>query len=299
MPTDADIEAAVKTAVKYTAPDTLELAFFGGSFTMIDRAQMLHFLDIARRLVKQYGLYGIRFSTRPDGIDDGIMDILEEYPVTAIELGAQSMNDSVLAAAKRGHSVADTENAARLIKKAGKELVLQMMVGMRKSTPKAELETAKALAELKPDAVRIYPVLVLSKTELESEYLQGNYTPLTLEKAVAQTCDLLSFFESENIPVIKVGLQAEEGFDSGESLVAGPYHQAFRELCEGEIYLKKIVKSLNGGNAKIICAEGELSKVKGHKKANEIRLKELYPKAHFKFETSKALKKGEIVITEA
>ncbi len=296
MPTKSDIEDAVKTAVKYDCPSELELAFFGGSFTMIEREKMLFYLDVAKTLVEEYGLHGIRFSTRPDGINEEVMRIIEGYPVTAIELGAQSMDDGVLIASMRGHTATDTEKAAGLIKRAGKELVLQMMVGMPESCFEKELDTAKKLAGLLPDAVRIYPVLVLEGTELARQYRAGEYEPIALEKAVETSAELISFFEDNDISVIKVGLQAEEGFDSKKTLVAGPYHQAFRELCEGSLYLKKILKDYRGGDAVILCNSRELSKVKGHKKENELRLKELYPTSDFIFQTTDELSKGEIVV---
>ncbi len=297
LPTCEEIENAVKTAVKYTASKELELAFFGGSFTMIDRGAMLSFLDLAKQLVNKYNLYGIRFSTRPDGISEEIMTILSNYPVTAVELGVQSMSDRVLEASQRGHTVKDTENAVRLVKNAGAELVLQMMVGMPESSRETDLETALKIANLSPDAVRIYPVLVLAGTELEAQYRNGKYNPLSLEEAVSRTCEIIKLFGEKNIPIIKVGLQAEEGFDSGKTLVAGPYHQAFRELCDGSIYFEKILAIYTGKDAVIRCAAGEFSKVKGHKKANEIKLKTLYPSVKITFEESNLLKKGEIEIT--
>lgn len=298
LPTDGDIEAAVKTAVLFTAPEELEIAFFGGSFTMIARETMLHYLDLAKSLCERYKLHGIRFSTRPDGINEETVKIIEKYPVTAVELGVQSMDDGVLVAAKRGHTAADTANAAALLKSTGVEIVLQMMVGMEKSTESDVQKTAETLAALEPQAVRIYPVLVLKGTELESRCLSGKYTPLTVEQAVEITVKLIKFFTEKGIAVIKVGLQAEEDFDSGKSLVAGPYHQAFRELCEGRIFLEKILAQYKGGNAVVLCNQTELSKVKGHRRENEEKLAKAFPNARFSFKTDESVKKGEIKIVK-
>ena len=73
-----------------------EIAFFGGSFTAIDKNYMESLLSVAAPVVKSGEFAGIRISTRPDAIDSEILDILHKYGVTAIELGAQSMNDEVL-----------------------------------------------------------------------------------------------------------------------------------------------------------------------------------------------------------
>ena len=120
-----------------------QIAFFGGSFTAIDRDYMIRLLTVAKRYTDAYPEQydGIRCSTRPDCIDEEILGILKSYGMTAIELGAQSMNDEVLTANRRGHTAEDVRRASRLIKQSGFELGLQMMVGLYKSTPKDESDT--------------------------------------------------------------------------------------------------------------------------------------------------------------
>ena len=88
-----DIEEALATIPNGILP---EIAFFGGSFTGIDRDLMVYLLDVAQTFVDSGRVSGIRMSTRPDYIDAEILDILSRYTVCAIELGVQSMDDSVL-----------------------------------------------------------------------------------------------------------------------------------------------------------------------------------------------------------
>ena len=113
-----------------------QIAFFGGSFTAIDRDYMIRLLTVAKRYTDAYPEQydGIRCSTRPDCIDEEILGILKSYGMTAIELGAQSMNDEVLTANRRGHTAQDVRRASRLIKQSGFELGLQMMTGLYKDT---------------------------------------------------------------------------------------------------------------------------------------------------------------------
>ena len=77
-----------------------EIAFFGGSFTAVDKDYRRALLYAASEYVKEFPeqYAGIRCSTRPDCIDENILDELMLYGVTAVELGAQSMNDEVLVA---------------------------------------------------------------------------------------------------------------------------------------------------------------------------------------------------------
>ena len=99
-------EGAVKDGIEAalaTVPDCeAEIAFFGGSFTGIDRGLMIRLLDTAENFVRDGRVTGIRLSTRPDYISREILDILSRYTVKTVELGIQSMDDNVLSAAKRG-----------------------------------------------------------------------------------------------------------------------------------------------------------------------------------------------------
>ena len=90
---------------------TAEIAFFGGSFTGIDRALMISLLDLAEEYVESGKVSGIRMSTRPDYISDEIISVIGRYTLSEVELGIQSMSDKVLSACRRGHTAADTERA--------------------------------------------------------------------------------------------------------------------------------------------------------------------------------------------
>ncbi|MBR7061045.1 MAG: radical SAM protein [Eubacterium sp.] len=160
QPTPEDVEKALETALKRRGYE-YEIAFFGGSFTAIDRQYMISLLEAAFPYIENGSVKGIRISTRPDCIDTETLDILKKYGVSSIELGAQSMDDEVLQANLRGHTAKDVENASKLIKEYGFELGLQMMTGLYKDTDEKAIETAKKIIALKPETVRIYPTVVL------------------------------------------------------------------------------------------------------------------------------------------
>ncbi len=253
-----------------------EIAFFGGSFTAIDRDYMVSLLSVANEYTDRFK--GIRISTRPDCIDTEILSILKAYNVTSIELGAQSMSDDVLNLNSRGHNSECVRHASRLIKDFGFSLGLQMMTGLYGSSDELDEFTAKEFVRLSPDTVRIYPTVVLEGTKLAELFLMGEYTPQSVESATSLCARLIPMFEKAGISVIRVGLHSSDTMES--SIVAGAYHPAFRELCESEIFITDVLRKLNAEN----IAEGKItikvspkavSKLVGQKKKNLTTLKKL------------------------
>lgn len=273
-PTVLDVDNAVsvaKKSKKYNSKTT-ELAFFGGSFTAIKRSYMLELLDAAYKYVMDGSICGIRVSTRPDAIDEEILNILKSYGVTAIELGAQSMCEDVLELNHRGHTAEDVENSSKLIKKYGFELGLQMMTGLYGSTYQKDLYSAEQIIKQKPETVRIYPTIILKNTELECEFKNNNYKTYSLEQTVDLCVELLEKFNNNNIKVIRLGLHTIDEND----YVAGPWHPAFKELVENKIYLNEAKKVLKKrGNYILFVNEKSASKMIGQNKANLTELEKL------------------------
>lgn len=272
IPSAETVKQAVqvaKTSVKYDANNT-EIAFFGGSFTCIEREYMLSLLQVAYEFVKNGEVCGIRVSTRPDGIDEEILSVLKAFGVTAIELGAQSMCDDVLKINLRGHTSADVVLASKLIKENGFELGLQMMTGLMGSSYEKDIATAKEIIKLKPKTVRIYPTITLKNTYLARAYNEGVYVPPTIDASVTLCAELLPMFQNENIEVIRLGLHS---IDRG-SFVAGPWHPSFGELVKSKIYLDRILSEITEqGNYIIKVNPKDVSKVIGQKRANLEALK--------------------------
>lgn len=271
VPTPEEVDKTLKKAARelHGFSEKAEIAFFGGSFTMIPRELMESLLSVAKKWIDRKAFSGIRISTRPDAIDEEVLAVLKEYGVTSIELGAQSCDNEVLLKNHRGHSFEDTQRASELIKNAGFSLGLQMMTGMPGSTKELDMLTAARFAALKPETMRIYPTLVLKNTLLAKWFAEGEFVPQTVEEAAAECAELLDVFELYNIKVIRLGLHAEESLE--ENLVAGPYHPAFREICESLRFRKKIAPMLTRlpkGSYVLKVAPSEVSKCSGQHKAN-------------------------------
>lgn len=287
IPTPGFVRETAKNALHDLGDNAknAEIAFFGGSFTAIDRELMISLLEAAYPFTQGGGFKGIRLSTRPDAIDDEILAILKRYNVRAIELGAQSMDENVLKLNRRGHTAEDIVNASSLIKSSGFELGLQMMTGLYGSTREKDVETAHKIAALKPATVRIYPTIVLEGTALGEYCKKGLYNPPSLKDSVSLCAELLEFFHEKNITVIRLGLHAMPSLE--KSYIAGPWHPAFRELCENEIYYKKAETAINKAdltnckNAVLYVKNGEVSKLCGQHRANLMKLEQKY-KLRFK-----------------
>ncbi|MDE7365463.1 MAG: radical SAM protein [Ruminococcus sp.] len=268
-PTGAEVrEICSKALAESKSHENTEIAFFGGSFTAIPKSYMCELLSAVQDFIGDGKFKGIRISTRPDCITSGILDILKEYGVTSIELGAQSMVNHVLEANERGHTAEDVYKASDLIKSYGFELGLQMMIGLYESTADDELETMERIIEIRPDTVRIYPVVVLKNTKLGEFYQSGSYRMFTFEQVVNMSSSAMAEFERNGIRVIKCGLHASEFVE--KDMLGGFYHPAFRELCEGLIYRYNMEYYINETDRNYIFAVNSLciSKAVGQKKSN-------------------------------
>ncbi len=275
---EAEIDKTIQNTLSTCREeDWVEIAFFGGSFTGIDRALMIRLLDKAEGYVKEGVVRSIRLSTRPDYISHEILEILSGYSVRHIELGLQSMDDTVLAAAKRGHTREQAVNACKEVVRAGFSLVGQMMIGLPCSTPEREIETAEMICELGAEAARIYPTVVFYDTPLAELTKKGLYQPLSVEEAAVRSANALRVFSEHRVNVIRIGLCASESLTSSERVLAGPNHPSLGELVWNEYYyqqLRELIaqKGLLGETVHITVPQGSLSKVIGQHRSNIERL---------------------------
>ncbi len=272
-----------------------EIAFFGGSFTAIPKNHMIALLTAAQTYIASGPISSIRISTRPDAINDEILDLLTAYHVKTIELGIQSMSDRVLHACKRGHTAADTEHACRLITARGFILGGQMMVGLPSSTADDEVYTASAIASMGAQEARIYPTAVFHNTELYRQMKAGEYSPLTLSEAVSRGADALDVFERANVKVLRIGLCESDGLHAADGLAGGVYHPAIGELCRSELYRRRFIEALNKRpdlwkkRLTAVVATGKLSAAIGQHQANRTALIERFSLPSLRFTENQRL----------
>ncbi len=278
---DRDIRPEILAALSTIEENAdVEIAFFGGSFTGIGNDKIKRLCDTAFDFVKQGKVKSIRLSTRPDYIDEEILDILKERGVTHIELGIQSASDKVLSASKRGHLFSDTQNACYLINKHGFILGGQMMIGLPSSTIEDEIYTARQIVALGCKEARIYPCVVFYNTELCQMAKSNTYTPLSIEQAVERSASVYGVLKDAGIKILRIGLQSSENLSDENEVYGGANHPALGELVQSEyIYnmLFEKIKALDsrlcqGKDLHIRTSKSNLSKVIGQNKTNKLRL---------------------------
>ncbi len=254
-----------------------EVAFFGGSFTGIPKKEQTAYLEAVQPFLSAGTVESIRISTRPDLIDGETVRFLRELGVKTVELGAQSMDDEVLAETRRGHTAEDTRRAAACILEGGLSLGLQMMTGLPSSTKEKEIYTAEEFVRLGAACARIYPTVVFYDTALYEAAKSGAYTPPTLSDTVERAAAALSVLEDGGVDVIRIGLMQTETLEA--KIAAGAYHPAIGEMVRARRWRAKLESAmgeLGGKEITVFCPKQRISCVLGQKRENFIYLAEKY-----------------------
>ncbi|MGL5067095.1 MAG: elongator complex protein 3 [Sarcina sp.] len=270
------IEEYMKTIVR-EKNTTIEVSFFGGTFTAVDITKQKRLLSVAKEYKEKGVIDYIRLSTRPDYIDDDILTHLKSFSVDIIELGVQSLNEEVLFNATRGHTGDDVEKASKLIKKYGFILGHQIMLGLPSDTKERDIETTKRSISMEPEIARIYPALTIKDTAMEYMYNNNTYVPYSLDECVDIAKACYKLYIEAGVNVIRVGLQATDNIAEGEDIITGPFHPAFRELVEGNILNEEILNLIEANKLKdeivINISNRSISKLYADKKRYFIDLK--------------------------
>lgn len=269
---------------QYIVPSrTNEAAFYGGSFTGLEKEVQQKLLALTDALISEGFIGSVRVSTRPDYINAEELKLLKEHKVVTVELGVQSLDDAVLKIAERGHTSGHVFWATSLLRKNDFKIGFQLMVGLPGQSDVSVFKTAELCTILKPDIARIYPVLVVKNTKLAALYLKKCYQPLSLEEAVTQSAKIYEIFTHENIKVIRVGLQPDEELCAPGNILSGPFHPAMGELVKGRVRRNKLTPTLyslykQGENfLEIRCPFRLQSQVRGLSNCNMLYWKEIMP----------------------
>lgn len=302
---ETDVDNIINSVLSTTSSaDEREIAFFGGSFTGIERDLMIRLLEKAQKYVNNGQAVGIRMSTRPDYIKEEIIAILKKYTITCVELGVQSMNDMVLSYLKRGHSANDTYNAARLLNQAGIPFAGQMMIGLPTAMVDDEIDCANKICELGAVGARIYPTIVFKGTELEEITKKNEYKPLTIDEAVERSANVYRVFIQKGLICYRIGLCESENLHSEETYFSGPTSPSIGEMVKSRVYFDIISEKIRQNKLQsakeliIECQPGAVSQVIGNKKHNIEELKRSFGFKNIKVSENIDLRNFEIKLKE-
>lgn len=253
----------------FLARKSREVAFYGGTFASLPEKTIRDLLGVVAPYLQKGTYHSVRVSTRPDSLDGEKAALLRALGVSTVELGSQSLDDGVLRESLRGHTAEDTETAVKLLRQQGFSVGIQLMPGLPGDSAERFIATVQRVIRIKPDMVRLYPVVVIQGTELAHWFEKGIYQPLTLEQAVricAESCRLL---EEAGIPVIRIGLMTSESLRQKGQVLAGPWHESFGHLVRSELYRRKITPFLPGpgeaGKIALRVASNDVALLRGHK----------------------------------
>lgn len=277
----SDVDNIIKTYLSYykDLSKKIEIAFFGGSFTGIDINLQIDYLKVAKKYIDNGEVNSIRLSTRPDYISEEILEMLKKYGVDTIELGVQSMDDKILSIAKRGHTSQDVIRASKLIKKYNIRLGHQIMIGLPNSTMETEIYTIRECIKLKPTQLRIYPVYVIEDSELYDMYNSREYTPLSIAEAVKRCVAVVKECQSEDVAIIRLGLQSTSEITSSNSNIFGPVCDNFAEYVIAAIireHIEKYLKKDQNEDIIVHVPRKYVSVTVGPKKINKIYFENKY-----------------------
>ena len=291
--------AEITAALEALRPEErgIELAFYGGSFTALPISLQRELLGAVQPFRENGTVSSIRLSTRPDAVCDGIPELLAAFGVETVELGAQSMCDEVLERCGRGHRAEDTVRASALLRQRGFHLILQMMTGLPGTTPEMDILTARQLAALHPDGVRIYPTVILRDTQLCELWRSGAYREHTVEDAVCVCAAILPIFDEAGIRVIRLGLNPSAEL-SGGAAVGGAYHPALGELVRSRVFRNRAEALLSAADrdadAVFAVSPGCVSQAVGQHRCNLLYLCEKFSLRSLKFLPQDSVPAGEL-----
>ncbi len=298
--------------------ETIEVAFFGGSFTGIPMEEQSAFLDVAKEYKDAGKIHKIHMSTRPDYINEEILDNLKKYDTDIIELGVQSFDPQVLKASNRGHEAEDVYRACDLIKEYGFELGIQLMIGLPEDSLEKCIFSAKEAVRIGPSIARLYPTIVLNDTELLNMYRRGEYKPMTTDEAVSIAKEMYKILDDAGINIIRVGLKSTDLITEGGEVRGHTYHPAFRQLVEGAIAREHLeeqltdllnspadaqLQILHQGSPEALSFEflssgSSFSNMVGNSKANKLYFAKKYPNLKIRFKVDQSLEDGKYIVVK-
>ena len=226
-----DSLAAVLRGAEAAGRKGAELAFYGGTFTLLPPAWREELL-VSLNPWRERGTIGaVRCSTRPDAVPDETLRELRLLGLNRIELGVQSFDDAALAASGRAYTGDEARAACRRVAEHGFALGVQLLPGLPGADEhifRADVEECLALA---PDLVRLYPCLVVRETALAEAWEKGSFQPWELDFTVRLMAEALFKFQKARIRVARIGLPLADGFAA--DILAGPAHPALGDMARG------------------------------------------------------------------
>ncbi|GFK95337.1 Oxygen-independent coproporphyrinogen-III oxidase-like protein [Fundidesulfovibrio magnetotacticus] len=237
----ADMDRALSEA---SPARPLEPAFYGGSFTALDPGWRDRFLELAASHRAAGRVSGVRCSTRPDAVSPSLLRELAAQGLDTVELGVQTFHADALRDARRGHGAERSREACREVKDAGLRLGVHLLPGLPGVTPGVFARDVEITLSLRPDFVRLHPLLVLAGSGLEAPWRAGLVAPWNLEQTVEALARACLDFWRAGVAVVRLGLAQEPSLEA--AVLAGPRHPALGTMVRARALLEHVRELLAG-----------------------------------------------------
>jgi len=163
-------------------------------------ADVDHLSSLYNRALSHEDVVGISIGTRPDAVTPEVADLLAEIArnsYVCLELGLQSMDDSILQEINRGHTLAEYLAAVKLLSGRGLDICTHLIYGFPGERRGNFLKTAMLMADLGINSVKLHQLHAVKGTRLADLYLMGEFVPLSRDEYVAAACDFLERLPAE------------------------------------------------------------------------------------------------------
>jgi len=151
--------------------------------------------SLYRRALALPDVVGISIGTRPDAVTPEVVSLLSDLSrnhFVTVELGLQSIDDAILSAINRGHTVEEYLTAVDRLAGRGIELCTHLIIGFNGEPETIGRESARFVSRLPIQSVKLHQLHVVRGTQLESLYRQGLFSPLTLQEYLDRAVDFLA-----------------------------------------------------------------------------------------------------------
>ncbi|MFA6551471.1 MAG: tRNA uridine(34) 5-carboxymethylaminomethyl modification radical SAM/GNAT enzyme Elp3 [Patescibacteria group bacterium] len=232
-----------------------------------EESTSVHALEKAQRKNEKakYRIIGVTLETRPDFVTPAEIKRLRILGCTRVQLGAQILDDKILARVKRGHTVADLARATEMLRDAGFKIDYHLMPNLPGATPAKDLKTMRQIfadERFRPDQLKIYPTIVNKYAPLYRLYQQGKYktySPKKLLELIIELKTAVPYYCRINRLIRDIPEQ---------SIAAGNKVTNLRQLLELELKKRRLVckcircREVRDRNISVIASEAERSGAK-------------------------------------
>ena len=212
--------------------EPVEIAFFGGDLWALSRELRTALLDVAEWEVRRGRATGIRLTLSPRSVLRAPLQEFKVRGVVAVEVPIHNLSRASHRTLGSTHNPRLGLEAIGRLSRYRLRSVVHLTPGLPRTSHQSALDSAAAVFQAGPSALRLLPALVLEDTRLAAFYSRGDWQPMTLSEAVLTCQQVLAQARASEVEIVRVGLQPEVDLLRGPEMIAGPWDEDLRGRVE-------------------------------------------------------------------